>query len=1471
MSELSNAFGNFQSSFKGSVGSDDGSTQEHIASELANFAQGYSKNAILDKKQEDAERKAQLDAQKSKLSKEAIEEKANALRLFNAKGGSKLPEYDPNFSPAASSSENLEYANIGLRKEYNTLFSESKIKEENASIAASSSDLVEKWYQQFENLEPNDPLRNDLTGFLSHQAAEYNKQRFNDNLNSLPEIKDALARTDFDRSGFNKDIAETQQAHIDKLQGEFLNHYINTDYNGGEIGPPHSMGSTFGPPKTSEQLLKKIDTIRGRVDKGNGVESLYSRNKVHEEVIDNYTQRVLLAKNSSDPIFNSLLMFETSSGLALTDLQDGVGTKWSTYYKAAYDKKLDLTKKEAAAAELDLKRDKEAGEGVAFKNVNEISNLLAQAGSSPGSVTTEMIDAVRTTLHANQQAGYFDHPTLEDEYSQALENISLLEAALNSNSETYKPVPDDNTAKRDYEISLQNVSTLRGLGKELISVQQSTEDNPWLRKQKVTLIGERGVALEKYSTSTTLTEQDKKNSNNLLRRTMQPIQDASNNCIGGDIEACTNYVNLSTATFPVDLTNKDHTSLGEQIDVLNQEQWDKGKNLQARAVQSSVTEITTKLINNKITLPVAITSFNGLKNKTERQIAAWAVTRKQYKEQTDRSDQKIKESKSVDENIKLTPEIKVINTLEGLETKENEIKTNKTLLPKEKKASLKEVEDQRTAIKKVDGEKADELLSDRFNEEISGTTEGTRTKQDYMDLLEKVNSEKWFDKKNKGKVLARLNGLIDTKSTAQDKETNDKNWTAFDTKYKLAKSLLENQLTDIKTRVASSELTLKDAKVELGTIKSTFESTNEDLLKTTPSRYATDHLALITTAFDSAAQASVTNKKTVHREVRADTIRKEIKDTKQYKSEEKVLAVNAVFPALKMTTVAEIKAYKEEVMGDDGIIEDPDAKVLFSKEMNDIIQKILKGIPINKADQARLANINVAEYDKLIKNSSDISYLDNLYKTAKTDTSILGKEGSVMEAVTSRILVIKNENIKKSDLAITGSINDSLRSAEIWTPKVLTDAITLAKTITDTETQEAELIRLRGIQRRLEARNYSNEEDKKKLIKKQSLVDTSAQISLEILEILNPANKAEAEYTLATSDAIVKTSKTSLETLLKKYEQDAKFLTIVVGNDWKTPFINAQAELNVLQGSVSKQATAAEYVKYHNESVLNRELNRNIVNEALAELEASGAYTEDKATDVVKRINGFGADLFDKFTGEPKQELLFKSAVIARKLERVEIAKQKMNQAPKQTDQDVLEIFYREYVDKLTSDPSKPLERIEAGKKYINTQFLDAPPRISNSDFKYFNNKLNSFSPEKFKIQNPRMRARETIDSIFRTSSMFSSQIMIAASGGNWQEGRVLREALLNNFETAWKDKSEEFKGNNKEAFEWANEYAKQLINTEDKDNPLPSGIVDRLKIWTAGIIGSTGTGTPTGSGTISNSPGDPSVEDLANKIIRNP
>ena len=902
-----------------------------------------------------------------------------------------------------------------------------------------------------------------------------------------------------------------------------------------------------------------------------------------------------------------------------------------------------------------------------------------------------MIDAVKTTLHANQQAGYFDDPKLDEEYSQALGNISSLEAALNSSSKTYIPVPADDTAKRNYEISLQNVSTLRGLEKELISVQQSTEDNPWLRKQKVTLIEERRVALKNYSTSTTLTEQDKKNSNDLLRRTMQPIQDASNKCIGGDSKACTTYVNLSTATFPVDLINKDHSSLGQQIDVLNQEQWNKGKNLEARDVQSSVTNITTELINNKISLEKAIASFNGLKNKTVRQIAAWAVTRKQYKEQTDSSDQKIKANKSVDENIKLTPEIKAINTLEGLETKENEIKTNKTLLSKERKASLKEVEDQRTAIKKVEGEKADELLSDRFNEEISGTTEGTRTKQDYMDLLEKVNSEKWFDKKNKGKVLARLNGLIDSKSTAQDKETNDKNWTAFDTKYKLAKSLLENQLTDIKTRVASGELTLKDAEVELGTITSTFESKNKDLLKTTPSHYPTNHLALINTAFDSAAQASVTNRQRVHREARADNIRKEIKETKQHKSEEKVLAVNAVFPALKMTTVAEIETYKEEVMANDGIIEDPDAKALFSKEMNDIAQKILKGIPISKADQVRLADINVAEYDKLIKNSSDISYLDSLFIKAKTDTAILGKEGSVMEAVTSRILVIKNENIQKSDLAITGSINDKLRSAETWTPEILTDAITLAKTITNTDTQEAELIRLRGIQRRLESRNYSNEVDKKQLIKKQRLADTSAQISLEILEIMNPANKAEAEYTLATSDATVKTSKTSLETLLKKYEQDAKFLTIVEGNDWKTPFIKAQGELNVLQSSVSKQATAAEYVKYHNESVLNRELDRNLVNEALAELEASGAYTEDKATEVIKRINGFGADLFDKFTGEPKQELLFKSAVIARKLERVEIAKQKMNEAPKQTNQEVLEIFYREHIDKLSNDPTKPL------------------------------------------------------------------------------------------------------------------------------------------------------------------------------------
>jgi len=142
MSELTKQFSYLQSASHNEFASPDGSRQKYLADSIRNFGKAFGESTVLDRQYELAEKKAREDAEKKRKAEEEIRNNSNALRLFKAKGGAKLPEKETSWSPAAGNIENLEYANDGLRKEYNILFAESKIKEENSLTSASSKDLT---------------------------------------------------------------------------------------------------------------------------------------------------------------------------------------------------------------------------------------------------------------------------------------------------------------------------------------------------------------------------------------------------------------------------------------------------------------------------------------------------------------------------------------------------------------------------------------------------------------------------------------------------------------------------------------------------------------------------------------------------------------------------------------------------------------------------------------------------------------------------------------------------------------------------------------------------------------------------------------------------------------------------------------------------------------------------------------------------------------------------------------------------------------------------------------------------------------------------------------------------------------------------------------------------------------------------------------------------------------------------------
>ena len=328
-------------------------------------------------------------------------------------------------------------------------------------------------------------------------------------------------------------------------------------------------------------------------------------------------------------------------------------------------------------------------------------------------------------------------------------------------------------------------------------------------------------------------------------------------------------------------------------------------------------------------------------------------------------------------------------------------------------------------------------------------------------------------------------------------------------------------------------------------------------------------------------------------------------------------------------------------------------------------------------------------------------------------------------------------------------------------------------------------------------------------------------------------------FTVETSDATVKKAITDLNAIFTTFKGDQVFLDTMEDSgtaDWNTEFTKGIAELKELESKVSEQATAKIHLAEHNASLKSREADRSLVQQELLDLQEN--YTEDAHTNLEGRIKSFGADYID-VNGEVSDVALFKNKQQAQLLKAANVAKEKASKAPKVTDQKTLTTLYDEYADKLSVGGENSQELIIAGKAFLQTEFI--AQRVSNSDYKYFENKLNSYNPKAIKTQDGRMRSLETIDSIFRTTHtdpLLSPKLTIPMRGqGSWLEGNKLREELRSKFDAEWQAKAGSFGGDKTKSYEWATEYARSLISIDPNVNPLDTKTIQRITIWTGGAF----------------------------------
>jgi len=1452
MSELSQLLGQFQTGIETGIqnefGSEDGSTQKYNADAISNFANAYGQNSLLERKQEKARAKASAEAEKKRLAEEKIRNNSNALRLFNLKGGAALPEKDPLWTPQEKrlNPDELAFANEGSRKEYNVLFAENKIKEENSSATAASKSLTEKWYQEYLTLEDTDPLKGDYTSYAAHKASEYQSERFTDNLNGLSEISEANKRTNFNLSVFDNDIAKQQQEHIERGQAEFLDNYVDTDYQGGgsgdlsgQLSGPHPRGlkSTIrkiGPPRTPNELLALINKMQAKVNKGNGFENLYSKDQLHDAVIDNYTQRYLLAKTSDNPIFDAQQLFSSEEGMKLTDLQGGIGEKYRALQQGLYNRFVKLRKAEEKAAEDAEKKHGEDLDTIAYGTVTDISQLHQEAIDNPGTVTAVQIENLETILLSHDEQGAFSSKTGENEFSEAREQISAIRKLIDKTSTTYIPVTKETDALDKFVKDISIVTTTTAL-KKLHIEAINDEPNPWLSTKKIQAVAAQLKVLKDFSSEDKISPEQQKQSNSAMHTALTPIREAHFLCINEG--NCESYNNLTSASAPEGLLEGDHKDFKKHIAKWDEEQGKAGTNTVKVKAAKDASLINQELGAGKFSLLKARQEFKKLKNPTETQIGAFDIAVRQHNERVATKSKKVFADNSLVEKGDVFDDIDSVETLEALDIKKDEIPLNLKLTGDDKRSLQKKVNTKRKEIEVKVAKDKDISQSADINQQLLDFTNGEITNETLKGIQTKVDGMTWHG--NAGSNFTTfITGLIHKNVSAEKSQQEIETYNKHHSDYQTVTNDTEQKLNKIVKSVTDGNLDPEQAATDINNLEQDFNTNNKPLLEAgNKIKYKTNHKDLFTKAKKDLGTGDTSNRERKNKQKLIEQRQEEVQSLKDYKSDEKLSGISLITKAIQLKTPEDLIAYKEKHLN---FSNDSDAQALFVKEINDLIEKREKGIGTSKEEEARLSGLLKAEYLDRINNSSDITKLNALKPTIVDELGLKGQHaGHVRTAITNRILAINKTNTTNDSLTVANNIDKTLFSIPIINQGSLDAALTKAETIKDPDIRRTTISQLRGIKGKLDNRSFNSVEFKKKLELKFKTNSYLSTIKSKILDHVTKAKHANLNFTVETSDTTVKKAITDLNDIFTTFKGDQVFLDTMEDSgtaDWNTEFTKGIAELKELESKVSEQATAKIHLAEHNVSLKSREADRSLVQNELLDLQEN--YTADAHTDLEIRIKSFGADYVD-VNGEISEVALFKNKQQAQLLKAANVAKELTSKAPKETDQTTLTTFYRDYDDKLSGGMEKPQELIKAGKVFLQDELV--AKRITNSDYKTFGNMLNSFTPKAIKTQDGRLRAIATLDSIFRTSNteaMLNPKFMIAVKGqGSWQEGNMLKEELHSKFDREWQAKAGSFGGDKTKSYEWATEYARSLISIDEKINPLDIKIIQRIRNWTGGAF----------------------------------
>ena len=634
-----------------------------IAEGLMRWAEAGGKMTLAQKQEEDAKKRvAAAELKKAKAEKE-FRDKADAKSLFSATGGESLDTAGAAgapFLPSTKEQAKLHTANAGLRKEYEKLYTEDKVDEEQAFINAHSESITEELYTEWENLAPDDPAKKDFIQFAGVQLQNLKEKRHLENFSGLKHLGEIDKEVNYTQ--LEDHVAKKHRWHVKEQQDTFVDNRVTASFN------------VDGPPTTIADFDKRVGQWKGQKYKTDGtVGDLIPRKQVASVALEHMTEKVqhsLMYGKSTDPIFDTLKMADTLGEYnQLVDRGDGMGEKYAAYFKEAMNAKESLQKKERAAKDNAEKAGKAEALKLTNTAINEITALKLRTAEGKPLTNEEYQVARRILLLRKDDAD----PT---KYRTAMTELTGLAKSINQESPAYVPAKGSEEEKilPSYTKTVDDtVKSMQEIHTEESKVIQSDEP-AWIKLGKLDVLKAHKERLKEFIANTSdYTETEKVNSTNNLSELQLRLQKSVTKCNEGVSGQCEIAKGLLELQPKIGMTSGDMDSWrGEkaaQQKILLQGEAGKA----SLATTQKVWDLVGNINDGKINYADAEKQFKLLKNPSGRDMEI-------FQEKTRAFRDKKADDKGIEAGLRFESALAEEKTVKGLKAAvEKELRTNKSL------------------------------------------------------------------------------------------------------------------------------------------------------------------------------------------------------------------------------------------------------------------------------------------------------------------------------------------------------------------------------------------------------------------------------------------------------------------------------------------------------------------------------------------------------------------------------------------------------------------------------------------------------------------------------------------------------------------------------------------------------------------------------------------------------------------------